>query len=146
MCQRCTVRQRAGRRMRILIVEDDQDVRNTLRDMSTGWGHECNEAPDGREGLVLAQQWPCDVVLVDLMMPNLNGARLITALRESGSSTPIILMTGQFSPDNPLPDSESMAISSVLEKPFTAQELGNALRDVEGKADRGPKPRSEDGS
>lgn len=70
---------------KILIVEDDQFIREMYNLVLTKAGHEVTEAMDGKLGLSLAQEGGYDVILLDLMMPNLDGLGFLQGLKENPS-------------------------------------------------------------
>jgi CheY-like chemotaxis protein len=72
----------ARRRTRVLIVEDNQDVADSLRYLLGLRGYEVRVAYTGPEGVRLAQEWPPEVVLCDLGLPGLDGYGVATALRQ----------------------------------------------------------------
>jgi CheY-like chemotaxis protein len=70
------------RRTRIVIVEDNQQVADTLRRLLSLHGYEVRVAHTGPEGVRLAQEWPPEVVLCDIELPGLDGYGVATALRQ----------------------------------------------------------------
>jgi CheY-like chemotaxis protein len=77
---------------RVLIVEDNTDVADTLRVLLELWGHEVRVAFNGLDGLTVAEEWKPDAVLCDLGLPGLNGFGVARALRASGAR--LIAITG----------------------------------------------------
>ncbi|MDA1169458.1 MAG: response regulator [bacterium] len=81
---------------KILIVEDDQFIREMYNLILTKAGYEVTEALDGKDGLTMAQEGGYDVILLDLMMPNLDGLGFLSALKEEPSKKkngPIIVLS-----------------------------------------------------
>jgi two-component system OmpR family response regulator len=79
--------------MRLLIVEDDLEA---ARAMATGLaekGHDCAQAGDGEEGLAAAREGHFDVLIVDRMMPRLDGLSMVEALRGEGDTTPVLFLS-----------------------------------------------------
>ena len=79
--------------MRLLIVEDDLEA---SRAMATGLaekGHECDQAGDGEAGLMAARDGRFDVLIVDRMMPRLDGLSMVEALRKLGDNTPVLFLS-----------------------------------------------------
>ncbi|HCW62583.1 MULTISPECIES: response regulator transcription factor [Alphaproteobacteria] len=115
--------------MRILIVEDDQD---TLRFIAKGLeeaGHAVMLASDGTEGLYHAAGGGFDVVVVDRMLPGLDGLSLLKALRATGDATPVLMLTALGSIADRVNGLEAGA-DDYLVKPFAFSELSariNAL-------------------
>ncbi len=79
--------------MRILIVEDDKSNAEYIRTGLSESGHTADIARDGVDGLYLATEQPYDVLIVDRMLPKLDGLALIQALRASGNKTPVLVLS-----------------------------------------------------
>lgn len=79
--------------MRILVVEDDKSNAEYVRDGLTESGHTVDVAADGMDGLYLATEQAYDVLIVDRMLPKLDGLSLIQALRSSGKRTPVLVLS-----------------------------------------------------
>lgn len=107
---------------RILVVEDDHILQELLVQILEVEGYECLTAMNGREGLELAKTEPPDVVLMDLMMPVMNGMDAIRAIRRDPSlhSCKIIAMSAGR---NLLEMSHELEADSVLGKPFDLDAL-----------------------
>jgi len=80
---------------RILIVDDEAIVAETLSEMLQGWGYETAVASDGRAGLAAVEEFYPSVVVSDVYMPNLDGFGLLRGVRELHPETAVILLTGQ---------------------------------------------------
>ena len=78
---------------RILIIEDEKPLARALELKLTHVGFETKNAANGEEGLALLKQESFDLVLTDLMMPKVDGFAVLTALREWGNTTPVIVLT-----------------------------------------------------
>src|SRR5688572_32048814 len=81
------------RHMRILIVEDDRDAASWLVKGLTEAGHVADLAADGEDGLNMARDKVHDVLIVDRMLPRLDGLALIRKLREEGVHTPVLILS-----------------------------------------------------
>jgi two-component system, OmpR family, response regulator len=79
--------------MRILIVEDDLEAAEVMDRGLTEAGHECVRAADGEEGLSSAQAGEFDVMIVDRMMPRMDGVSMVQALRREGDQTPVLFLS-----------------------------------------------------
>ena len=79
---------------RILVVEDDERIRSSMRLALEGEGYEVKDAASGEEGLDLFAEAPPDVALIDLMLPGMDGFECCRALRRS-SAVPIIIVTAR---------------------------------------------------
>ena len=87
----------AGRRgARILVAEDDADLRGVLTTSMVRNGHHVIAARDGAEALALLEREPVDLIVLDLVMPNIDGFEVLARLKEAGKdgSIPVIVVTG----------------------------------------------------
>lgn len=107
----------------VLLVEDNADVRAFLRS-SLGEAYRILEAPDGEEGVRLAQQQVPDLVITDLMMPRMDGYQVCAALKgdERTSHVPVVMLTARVDLDSKLEGLETGA-DAYLAKPFNQREL-----------------------
>src|SRR5580765_6281246 len=79
--------------MKILIVEDDLQAAEAMDRGLTEGGHECSRAADGEEGLTAARAGEFDVMIVDRMMPKMDGVTLVETLRREGDQTPVLFLS-----------------------------------------------------
>jgi CheY-like chemotaxis protein len=113
----------------VLVVEDEDVVRGLVRQVLQGVGFDVLVARDGEEAFAIAEQHHVDVLLSDLMMPNIGGREVAARLRASHPELRVVYMSGLaegglFS-DGPLP-----AGTAFLEKPFTFSELTERVQSV----------------
>ena len=80
---------------RILIAEDDKETRRLMEDTLADAGYEPISAADGQEALELLTRTHVDLLILDVMMPRLDGFALLAALRRSGSQLPVLLLTAK---------------------------------------------------
>jgi DNA-binding NtrC family response regulator len=80
---------------RVLIVDDETDSRDALAELAQRWGYDVQTAKDGNEALRRAIEWHPDVILTDLVMPNMDGLWLLRALRAELPECPVVLLTGR---------------------------------------------------
>ena len=80
---------------RILIVEDNPDLAYGLRTGLEIEGYEAEVADDGERGLERARSWQPDLVILDLMLPGMDGYRVLKSLREGGSDVPVLILTAR---------------------------------------------------
>jgi len=109
----------------VLIIDDDAIIRAALRPVLEADGYEVVEATDGREGLRAFRARPADVVLCDMVMPGMEGAETIHALRAECPATPIIAITGVAG--RALSTARALGARETLKKPFSFAELREAL-------------------
>lgn len=105
----------------ILVVEDDGPSRRAVTLTLKTAGHEVMNAGDGTEAIKLLSIHHFDLVITDLLMPNLNGQNLINTIRLKWPHMPIILTSGYLSQD--LGKAIIDGMSAFLQKPFTPTAL-----------------------
>jgi DNA-binding response OmpR family regulator len=117
---------------RILVVDDDDAFRAMLRETLERAGHEVHDAPNGAIALEIDQRTPCDVVVIDLVMPEKEGLETILELRRRRSRTKIIAMSGGGSgnPKSNLAIAARLGARRTLTKPFSRGELLLAIDHV----------------
>ena len=79
---------------RILVIDDEQPIRELLRHVLEKEGHEVVEAQDGKDALRLAEQSPPDLVITDIMMPEQDGLEVIRTLRRESPDLKILAISG----------------------------------------------------
>jgi two-component system OmpR family response regulator len=79
--------------MRLLIVEDDLEASRAMMTGLAEKGHACVSAPDGQAGLTAARAERFDVMIIDRMMPRMDGVTLVAALRAEGDQTPVLFLS-----------------------------------------------------
>lgn len=116
----------------ILVVEDEKSVRAVITEILSLSGHIVIEAAGGREGIKLYHEHPADLVITDLLMPEVDGLDLIMELRQSNPQAKIIAMSGGgiLDTDSYLEIAEKFGACCGLSKPFTAEELINLVQKV----------------
>lgn len=107
---------------RILIVEDEPAIRSGLIDVFTYHGFQVDSANDGDEGWVKAQRGPHDLVLLDVMLPGLDGFEICRRIRERDREQAIILLTARAS-DEDIIHGLSLGADDYVAKPFSIAEL-----------------------
>lgn len=107
---------------RILIVEDETLMREVLRDCLCGKGYRVLEAVDGEQGLKVAISQKPDLILLDIMMPKVDGFSLCQALRRSNNWVPILLLTAKSEVQDRIRGLDGGA-DDYLTKPFNREEL-----------------------
>lgn len=113
--------------MRILIVEDDRKLARQLKKGVDESGHASTLAFDGREGLEVAQCNEFDVIVLDVMLPKLDGISVVRQLRHTRIGTPVLLLTARDTPDDVSTGLDAGA-DDYLTKPFSFQVLLARLR------------------
>ncbi|MBZ5721298.1 MAG: response regulator transcription factor [Acidobacteriia bacterium] len=109
--------------MRVLIVEDEPRLaENIARSLRESAGYAVDIAADGQEGLFLAESNAYDVVLLDLMLPHMDGMQMLTRLRQSGQHTPVLVLTARDDKESVVALLNAGA-DDYLTKPFDLGEL-----------------------
>ncbi len=114
---------------RILIVDDEPNVRLMFRTTLASTGHMLADAADGAAALAALKESPTDLVLLDLHMPNLDGMATLRSIRDQGLNVPVIIVTAHGS----VPDAvEAMKLGAIdfLSKPVTPEALRTVVTDV----------------
>ena len=113
--------------MRLLIIEDELPMRTALAQTMTAAGYHVRTATDGEEGLELACREPFDLLLLDVMMPGLDGYEVCRNLRQRGREMPILMLTAKGMVDDRVEGLECGA-DDYLVKPFSLRELTARVR------------------
>jgi DNA-binding response OmpR family regulator len=106
----------------VLVVEDDAAIRRGLVDALRFHGCGVLEASDGAAGLRLALESPCDLVLLDVMLPRMDGLSVLGELRRSRPTLPVIMVTARGAEEDRVRGLSGGADDYVV-KPFSAREL-----------------------
>ena len=121
---------------RVLVVDDESQMRELLCQALEGRGHTVDQAADGREALRrFAQQQP-DLVITDLVMPEMEGIETIQALRRKCPAIPIIAISGggRVEPENYLAIAGQIGADRTFAKPFRLEEILTAVQELTTKA------------
>jgi DNA-binding response OmpR family regulator len=119
--------------MNLLIVEDEARMLELLRRGLGEEGHSVTCAPDGEEGLYLARNFPFDVVILDVMMPKLDGFQMLQRMRSAKVPTPVLVLTAKDSVSDVVRGLD-LGADDYLTKPFSFNELLARLRAVQRRA------------
>jgi PAS domain S-box-containing protein len=112
----------------VLVVEDSAPLRATLQETLTEWGYQVREADDGEQALALLEELEgmADLVLSDVVMPEMGGVALVHAIRERGWKMPVILLSG-YPQERDAADLNAYRVSAWLSKPLNVEELAEAV-------------------
>jgi DNA-binding response OmpR family regulator len=113
--------------MRVLLVEDETRLANAVRRGLEAEGFSVDVAADGKDGFWRASEGRYDAIVLDIMLPGMNGFRVCSALREAGHWTPILMLTAK---DGELDEAEALdtGADDFLTKPFSFVVLTARLR------------------
>lgn len=119
------------RRARILVVDDEQAIRSLVTSVLQELGHEVHSAPSGQEAILLAKQHRPDLVLLDLLMPGMNGIEVCRELRANPATREcrIIVVSG-VDARMALEESIIAGADDFLQKPFKSLELAVRVRSM----------------
>lgn len=112
----------AGGSKRVLVVDDDPDIRQFLLDRLGSYGYVVETAVDGREALDALQRGAFDGILLDIRMPELGGLEVLQHLRESRSMVPVVMITASEARERAI-QAVSEGAQDFLLKPFEAEQL-----------------------
>ena len=115
--------------MRLLVIEDEETLRTTLATRLQEEGFAVEQAADGREGLYFAQEYPIDLAIIDLGLPEVSGLDIIRQVREGGKTYPILILTARDRWQDKV-DGLSAGADDYVVKPFHYEEVSarvNAL-------------------
>ena len=108
--------------MKVLLVEDEKDLSRAESTILTTVGYDVSVAYDGIEALEYLEKNDCDVIIMDIMMPRMNGIEALKVIRERGDFTPVILLTAKSETDDKVIGLDAGA-DDYLTKPFAMKEL-----------------------
>jgi DNA-binding response OmpR family regulator len=115
---------------RLVIVDDDESLRRMLVALLAAAGYEVREASNGREALSHAGTFEADVILTEIVMPEVEGLQLIRELLDRNPQVKIVAMSGADRAENYLAVARSLGAKATLAKPLDADELLRILRQV----------------
>lgn len=113
--------------MRAIVIEDDLDIQGQIVERLKREGFAVDSADNGREGLYLMQEYPCDVAIIDLGLPKMSGLEVIQTLRKQGNSIPILILTARGRWQDKVEGLDAGA-DDYLVKPFHHEEMMARLR------------------
>ena len=117
---------------RILIIDDEVQIRSMLRLMLEREGYEVVEAPDGIEGIRAYRQKPADLIITDLIMPNKDGIGMIIELQKEFPDVKIIAMSGGGlnKPEGYLKGAKKLGAACTLTKPIDREKMLRAVKNT----------------
>ncbi|MCG6968416.1 MAG: response regulator transcription factor [Gammaproteobacteria bacterium] len=115
--------------MHLLVIEDNPDLVANLYDFFEDRGHTVDAAYDAFSGLKFAFEQEYDAIILDLMLPGMDGLEVCTRLREAGQQIPVLMLTARDTLDNKL-DGFASGADDYLVKPFALTELEARLQSL----------------
>lgn len=119
---------------RVLIVDDESQIRDMLREWLTRTGYEVVDASDGKQAIEILRRQSFDVVVADILMPEKDGLEVIMYLQRESPLTRCVAISA---PSNRvfLQSAQLLGATRVVEKPFTGAEVEAAIREALGVDD-----------
>ncbi len=119
---------KSGIEKNILIVEDDRNIGNLIKEIVERKGNIATLVGDGEEGFKAFSNIKFDLVITDIKMPKLDGISLIKLIREKDKNIPIIIITGYGSDEN-IAAAKKYGVEKFLKKPCSVLEISKAIDD-----------------
>ena len=113
--------------MRIILIEDEKNLSNIIKKGLQEEGYSVDVAYDGEEGLYMAENLPADVIVLDIMLPKLDGLTILKTIRGKGIKTPVVLLTAKDAVFDKIKGLDTGA-DDYLTKPFEFGELLARIR------------------
>lgn len=114
------------RSAKILVIDDEEEVREILRDLLVSQGHSVATCADGESGLARLQEEPFDLLITDLAMPRLTGWQVATLVKRRSPTTPVALVTGWGDRIDP-EEARAKGVDFIVAKPFNPEDLTAVL-------------------
>ena len=116
---------------RILVVDDEQEIADLLELYLISDGYQVIKSGDALEGLAIMEREKIDLVLLDIMMPKMDGITVLKNIRAQGNDVPVLILTARSEVDDRVLGLDSGA-DDYLSKPFAAKELlaANPVQEV----------------
>ena len=118
---------------RILVIDDDVQMRQMLKQMLERQGYEVIDAPDGKKGMKLYRQAPTDLIITDIIMPEKDGIETIIELWHDYPEAKIIVISGgcrNIEAKSCISYAKGLGVSHIFTKPFDRKELLEAIQEL----------------
>jgi DNA-binding response OmpR family regulator len=129
--------------MKVLLVEDDAITAKTVERMIASQGYDCDTTAYGEDAVALASHKPYDVILLDVMLPDIDGYEVLRRLHQARVDTPIVIQSGVVSRDD-LEKGHSFGVPDFLLKPYSQHELSARIDSAVRRGQSGPPARASD--
>lgn len=122
----------SNKKKRILIIDDEVDLANSLRDLFLDEYHEVDIAFNGNEGILFQRKNPYNLIITDIVMPEMDGIEVIIKVKESAVDTKIIAISGggYFNSREYLSMALQLGASMAFTKPFSANDIKEAVNQL----------------
>lgn len=116
----------------ILVIDDSPEIRKLIRNTLERNGHKVKEAVNGNEAISVLEDSAPDLLILDILMPEKDGLETIRDLKKSNKDVKILAISGggQIGADGYLGVAKKMGVHKTLSKPFTLQELTDAVESL----------------
>lgn len=121
--------------LKVLIVDDAIELNNTIQKILVNQNYEVDSAYDGKTGLRKALSNEYNVILLDIMMPQMNGYEVLKNLRKEGRETPVILITAKDDIADKI-EGLDLGADDYLQKPFNMNELTARMRSLTRRSEK----------
>jgi DNA-binding NtrC family response regulator len=118
---------------KILVIDDEEKILDVLECALQSEGYEVRCAGNGKEGMKLLQSEPFDLIVSDIIMPEMDGFELVRGLQKESFTTPVLIMSGgstRLSPDALLEMARMFSARRTLMKPFKIDQFLTAVREI----------------
>ncbi len=112
----------------ILVIDDQEPIRALLRIALEGAGHEVLEASNGHLGLALYRASAADLIITDIVMPEMNGLEMMLELTRNFLNVKVIAMSGGLESEGPLNVAKLLGARQTFQKPLDVEKLLSAVR------------------
>lgn len=119
----------------VLVVDDDEVVRTITVGLLTNLGYRCRDSASGADALIAVERDPPDLIVLDAVMPGMNGLEVLRRLRTAGSTMPVLLCSG-YGEGGDIQAMHRLGLAGVLRKPFRYDELRRACARALGARSR----------
>ena len=112
----------------ILVIDDQEPIRSLLRVALEGAGHEVRDASNGRRGLALYRERAADLIITDIVMPEMTGLELLLELTRNFLNVKVIAISGAPESEGELNVAKLLGARQTFQKPFEMEKLLSAVR------------------
>lgn len=113
----------------IYVIDDEEILRNCLKDILTDEGYNVKSMIDGEEGLAVFAKQPADIVILDIKMPGMSGVEVLKNIKLLHPSTEVIMITG-YATVSTAEESKKLGAFDYLTKPFDMSQIKNVIKKI----------------
>lgn len=112
---------------KILLIDDESELLIAMKIRLVSWGYEVITASNGKEGLELVKKYTPEAVILDIMMPDMDGLETLRRIRKSDKTLPVIMLTA-YSNDDRIKMAAEYGISGFIQKGTEPTDVSQAIR------------------